>query len=115
MAQINFRIDDDTKRKADELFSSLGMTLSGAISIFLRRAIDFQGIPFEVRKNVPDIKPVSELLQRIDDVKHRRNCHYHELIPVDDEKPATKPRTKARKRIAQQNEIRRPRLTRECE
>ena len=85
MAQINFRIDDETKRRAEELFSSLGLTMSGAITVFLHHSLDFQGIPFTVQKRDSSARPVSELLRRIDDVEHGRNCHYHDLIEVDDE------------------------------
>ena len=77
MAQVNFRIDDETKRRAEELFSSMGLTMSGAIMVFLRKSIDVRGIPFAVQKRDPSALPVAELLQRIDDVEHGRNCHEH--------------------------------------
>ena len=90
MAQINFRIDDDTKRAAEALFKSLGLTMSSAITVFLNQSINERGIPFKVHAPDPSARPMSELLQRIDDVEHGRNCHYHDLIEVDDkiEKPA---------------------------
>ena len=101
MAQINFRIDDDTKRAAEALFKSLGLTMSSAITVFLNQSINERGIPFRVHAPDPSARPVSELLQRIDDVKHGRNCHYHDLIEVDDkaEKPVkTKTRGAVRRR-----------------
>ncbi|MBQ7190818.1 MAG: type II toxin-antitoxin system RelB/DinJ family antitoxin [Kiritimatiellae bacterium] len=104
MATINFRIDEETKRVADALFADLGMTMSGAITIFLKRAIEYRGIPFEVRLRDPSARPMSELLQRMDDVEHGRNCHYHDLIEVEDKEeihPRTKPsREKSRRRRA---------------
>jgi hypothetical protein len=39
MTQISLRLDDTVKTEAEELFSRLGMSLSTAINIFLRRAI----------------------------------------------------------------------------
>lgn len=77
MAQVNFRIDDETKRRADKLFADLGMTMSGAITIFIKHSLDYQGIPFAVQKRDPSARPMSELLRRIDDMKHGRNCHEH--------------------------------------
>ena len=77
MAQVNFRIDDDTKLKADKLFADLGMTMSGAITIFIKRSLDYQGLPFAVQKRDPSAPPMAELLRRIDDVEHGRNCHEH--------------------------------------
>lgn len=50
MSNINIRIDADKKAKAQELFSSLGMDMSTAINIFIQQAIDFNGIPFVIRK-----------------------------------------------------------------
>jgi len=35
IAQVNFRINDETKRKAEELFNRIGLTMSGAIAIFV--------------------------------------------------------------------------------
>ena len=95
MAQVNFRIDDETKKRADELFNSLGLTMSSAITVFINHSLDFQGIPFVIQKRDPSARPMSELLQRIDDVEHGRNCHYHDLLEVDDE--GTKPKAKTRR------------------
>ena len=50
MAQVNFRIDDETKREADRLFGNLGISLSGAITIFIRQSLAHRGLPFEVRE-----------------------------------------------------------------
>ena len=77
MAQVNFRIDDETKRRADKLFADLGMTMSGAITIFIKHSLDYQGLPFAVQKRDPTALPMAELLRRIDDVEHGRNCHEH--------------------------------------
>jgi len=48
MAQTNvsIRIDEDTKREAEMLFSKLGLTLSAATTVFYRQAVRTQGIPF---------------------------------------------------------------------
>ncbi len=96
MAQINFRIDDETKRAAEALFKSLGLTMSSAITVFLNQSINERGIPFRVHAPDPSARPVSELLQRIDDVKHGRNCHYHDLIEVDGQARKSAPRAKSR-------------------
>ena len=48
MAQVNFRIDNDVKREADELFDNLGLSLSAAITIFIKQAISHRGLPFAV-------------------------------------------------------------------
>ena len=100
MAQVNFRIDDETKQKAEELFASLGLTMSSAITVFIQRSIDFQGIPFTVRRQDAFARPMDELIQRVDDVEHGRNCHFHDLIDVDDAKSSKRSRGTARKASA---------------
>ena len=40
------RIDSSVKQQATELFTSLGMDMSGAVNIFLRQCILRGGLPF---------------------------------------------------------------------
>lgn len=103
MAQINFRIDDETKRAAEALFKSLGLTMSSAITVFLNQSINERGIPFMVR--APGSEYHEKLLQAKRDYEDgKKNFHYHDLIEVvEDEKP--KPRTRGivrrrRRRVA---------------
>ena len=48
MAQINVRIDDDVKKNAEQACSDIGMSLSTAINIYLKRLGREKRIPFEV-------------------------------------------------------------------
>lgn len=48
MAQVNIRIDDDLKEKADSLFDELGLNMTTAFTIFIKTAIRQQGIPFDL-------------------------------------------------------------------
>ena len=54
MAQVNFRIDDNVKQEADELFDNLGVSLSAAITIFLKRSIARRGFPFPIVEEPAD-------------------------------------------------------------
>lgn len=47
-AVLQTRVDVDTKKKAEELFSSLGLDTTTAIRLFLKQAINQQRIPFEI-------------------------------------------------------------------
>lgn len=49
-ANINVRIDPETKSNAEKLFSSFGITITDAINIFLRKSIMEGGLPFEVKQ-----------------------------------------------------------------
>ena len=51
---INIRVDSDLKRAAEELFNDLGMSMSTAITIFLRSSVSNDGIPFEIRRTPND-------------------------------------------------------------
>ena len=94
MAQVNFRIDDETKRRAESLFNSMGLTMSGAITIFIQQTLNRHEIPFPVQRPTPPSPTQEELLRRIDDMEHGRNCHYHDLIEVDDGNDEQKPKSR---------------------
>ena len=42
------RIDADIKKQATELFSSLGLDMSGAVNLFLHQCVIRGGLPFSV-------------------------------------------------------------------
>ena len=48
MAQVNIRIDDDLKEKADTLFEELGLNMATAFTIFIKAAIRQRGMPFDL-------------------------------------------------------------------
>lgn len=48
MAQINIRMDDDLKARADVLFDELGINMTTAFNMFVRQTVRQGGIPFEV-------------------------------------------------------------------
>jgi len=48
MAQVNIRIDDDLKARADNIFKELGLNMTTAFTIFIRQTIRQGGIPFEI-------------------------------------------------------------------
>ncbi len=50
-SNINIRIDDELKTSADNLFNDLGLTMTAAITMFLKTAVRYDGIPFELRIN----------------------------------------------------------------
>lgn len=49
-ANINVRIDPETKAGAEKLFASFGITVTDAINIFLRKSIMEGGLPFEMKQ-----------------------------------------------------------------
>lgn len=49
MATISARIDDQLKARAEQIADSIGIPLSSAINIFLRRFVVERGFPFPVK------------------------------------------------------------------
>jgi DNA-damage-inducible protein J len=49
-ANLNIRIDPDTKSGAEQLFSSFGITVTDAVNIFLHQSLMVGGLPFEMKQ-----------------------------------------------------------------
>ena len=47
-SSVTMRIDCDDKKKAEILFSSLGLNMTTAFNMFIKQAIMCQGLPFSV-------------------------------------------------------------------
>lgn len=56
---INIRTDVETKREAEALFSALGLNMTTAINVFLKKSIQYGGIPFEVRSETPNATTIA--------------------------------------------------------
>ena len=54
VTNINFRVDEDLKRDAESICQEIGMNMTTAITIFLKRMVREKGIPFDVTLNVPN-------------------------------------------------------------
>lgn len=65
---LNIRVDEDVKRRAEAICQELGMNLSTAVNVFLRQTVRSGGIPFDVR-----LKPTEETLSAMDDARLHRN------------------------------------------
>lgn len=58
---INVRVDSVLKLEAEALFDDLGLSMSSAINMFLRSAINHNGIPFEVKRPAPNAETKAAL------------------------------------------------------
>lgn len=70
MAALNIRINDDLKKQASELFADLGMDMSTAINIFLRKAVQCDGIPFEIKRETPNAETLEAFKEGEEILKH---------------------------------------------
>lgn len=58
---INVRVDSALKQEAEALFNDLGLNMSSAINMFLRSAVNHNGIPFEIKCTIPDPETAAAL------------------------------------------------------
>jgi len=49
-ANLNIRIDPETKSRAENLFRMFGITVTDAVNMFLRQSIMLGGLPFELKQ-----------------------------------------------------------------
>lgn len=66
---INVKVDLALKQEAELLFNDLGLNMSSAINMFLRSAVDHDGIPFEVKRQIPN----AETRAALDEYKEMKN------------------------------------------
>ena len=46
--RVTIRVERELKENAEALFSHLGLNMSNAVNVFLRKAVEQRGIPFQV-------------------------------------------------------------------
>ncbi|MGN0553150.1 MAG: type II toxin-antitoxin system RelB/DinJ family antitoxin [Oscillospiraceae bacterium] len=52
---VTMRLDSDDKRKAEQLFNSLGLNMTTAFNMFIKQSLMCEGLPFSVSlHNSPD-------------------------------------------------------------
>lgn len=61
MANLTMRIDDELKKRAEELFNDLGMNMTTAFTIFAKQAVREQRIPFEIAREVPNADTIAAM------------------------------------------------------
>jgi len=90
MAQVNIRMDDDLKEKAEVFLDELGFTFSSVFHVFIKQALRERRIPFDI-----DLRSLSpsgdyqlskaELILRADEMERGISVAAHELIEVGDD------------------------------
>ena len=79
---INIRIDSELKQSAEKLFDDLGLTMTSAITMFLKSAVNHDGIPFEVKRLTPNAETRAALAE-YDEMK-KKNGKYKRYESFDD-------------------------------
>ena len=67
---MTLRVDIELKKQAEELFSDLGLSMSAAITVFMKQAVREQRIPFTISRGYNE-----ETIQVIENVRNRQNLN----------------------------------------
>ena len=86
MTQVNFRIDEKVKERAEKALNEMGLSLSAAITVFLTKVGREKRIPFEINADPFYSESNFSYLNRIvKDIKEgKAQFEEHELIEADD-------------------------------
>lgn len=78
---ININVPVEVKEEATSLFNSLGLNMSTAINIFLKKAIYERGIPFDVK-----LRPTKESIEALKELDYMEKHpeEYKAFNNVDD-------------------------------
>lgn len=82
-SNYTIRLDNELRQQAEALFADLGLNLATAFQIFLRQAIQEQGLPFEVKKKQPNkatLAAMKEALEISSDPKAKSYSSAQEML-----------------------------------
>jgi DNA-damage-inducible protein J len=65
-AVINVRTEPDIKAQVENLYKSMGVSLSDAINMFLYKSLDFNGLPFELCREIPNAETIAAMKEAED-------------------------------------------------
>ena len=66
---INIRIEAETKKQIENLFSNFGISVSDAVNIFFHQSLIQGGLPFQMQLS----KPNADTIAAINDVNNNLN------------------------------------------
>ncbi len=58
---VNIRMDADLKRQFEEFCDDVGLTMTAAFTVFARKAVREQKIPFEVSGDIPNAETIEAI------------------------------------------------------
>ena len=86
---LHVRVDEDTKARATATLAAMGLSMSDAVRLFLRRVIADQAIPFEIK--APNVETRAAMAEA-EEIVRTRNARFTdaEQIFADLEKTSGK-------------------------
>lgn len=65
---IQIRVDNDLKEEAVAIYERIGLDLSTAIRLFLKKTVQVQTLPFDVRMDPEAADRVAAAIKRMNDI-----------------------------------------------
>ena len=65
MATVTARVDENVKKEAETLFKKMGLNMSTAMNLFLKKCILEQGIPFELKVPNKETRKVLDEVEKV--------------------------------------------------
>jgi DNA-damage-inducible protein J len=86
LSTLTARVDEHDKIDFDTFCSSVGLTSSAAINIYVKAVLRERRIPFEIKQNDPFFDPVNQayVLKSVKELRDGKGTP-HDLIEADDE------------------------------
>ena len=88
-SMLHVRVDDETKAQATQALAAMGMTVSDAVRLFLRRVVVDQAFPLELKVPNAQTRAAMEESRAIMATRHARFASAEELF-ADLEKNSSK-------------------------
>ena len=87
MAIVQFRVEDELKKEATSVFENLGLDLSSAMRMFLKRSVACKGIPFPtiLSDNVYRASGAIEVMKESQEISQRNGNSKMTLEEINDE------------------------------
>ena len=87
MAIIQFRVDDNLKAEATLVFEKLGLDLSSAMRMFLKRSVDVKGVPFPMllEEGAYQASNARALMREMQDISERNGNAQMTLDEINEE------------------------------
>ena len=76
---VQFRIDDELKEQATEIYEKLGLDLSTAMRIFLKRSVAVKGLPFGMPLSDEEFASDTEVMKLSESLMDKNDRIYNEL------------------------------------
>ena len=85
LSTLTARVEEADKAKFDSFCSSVGLTTSAAINLYVKAVLRERRIPFEIRQEDPFFSPENQayVLKSVEELRNGKGT-VHELIEVED-------------------------------